>query len=158
LAEAGTWRNAYLTGAYELRYGTPAAPDTGNSSSPDSIRAMSMPLYFDYMGVRLNGDRAAGKRIVVNWTITHPAPAPDETYALNLQNSALTYRSGWLNPVADVSLTLARTTLDACTLGQTTFQAEIAAGNIVLAGNPAKLAELMGLLDTFTPMFNVVTP
>jgi alkyl sulfatase BDS1-like metallo-beta-lactamase superfamily hydrolase len=157
-AEAGTWRNAYLTGANELRYGTQAAPSTGDRASGDSVRALTMPLYFDYMGVRLNGDRAAGKRIVVNWTITHPAPTPDETYALNLQNSALTYRSGWLNPAADVSLTLARSTLDACTLGQTTFQAEIAKGDIVLAGDPSKLTELMGLLDTFTPAFNIVTP
>jgi alkyl sulfatase BDS1-like metallo-beta-lactamase superfamily hydrolase len=157
-AEAGTWRNSYLAGAYELRNGIPKNPGTGSSASPDSIRAMSMPLYFDYMGVRLNGDKAAGKRSILNWTVTHPSPTPEEHYALNLQNSALTYRTGWLAPDADISLTLARATLDAITLGQTTFEKEVAGGNIVIQGNPGKLAELMGLLDTFVPDFNVVTP
>lgn len=157
-AEAGTWRNAYLTGAYELRNGIPILPGTGSSASPDTIRAMSMPLYFDYMGVRLNGDKAAGKRTVINWTVTYPAPQPTETYALNLQNSALTYRIGWLNPSADASVTLARATLDAITLGQTDFAKEIAKGTIVVEGDPAKFAELFTLLDTFVVGFNIVTP
>ena len=156
-AEAGTWRNEYLAGAYELRYGILPSPTVG-SANADSLKAMSMPLFFDYMGVRLNGDRAAGKRIVVNWTITYTSPAHQETYALNLQNSALTYRSGWLNPAADVALTLARPTLDAIMAGQTTFQAEIAAGRVTLQGDATKLMALMGLLDTFTPNFNIVTP
>jgi alkyl sulfatase BDS1-like metallo-beta-lactamase superfamily hydrolase len=157
-AEAGTWRNEYLAGAYELRYGILPSPGTGGSASLDTIKAMSMPLFFDYMGVRLNGDRAAGKRIVVNWTITYTSPARQETYALNLQNSALTYRSAWLSPTPDVSLALARSTLDAIMVGQTTFQLEIAAGRVTLQGDPTKLLQLMGLLDTFSPNFNIVTP
>ncbi|MGD8805538.1 MAG: alkyl sulfatase C-terminal domain-containing protein [Chloroflexota bacterium] len=34
----------------------------------------------------------------------------------------------------------------------------MASGNITYVGNPMKLAELMALLDTFTPTFNIVTP
>ena len=32
------------------------------------------------------------------------------------------------------------------------------AGDIVVTGNGDKLGELLGLVDTFTPMFDVVTP
>ena len=89
-----------------------------------------------------------------NWSFTDT----DEQYALNLQNSALTYRAGWQAPDADVTFTLARATLDAITLGQTSFDKEVAAGTIKVEGNGQKLAELMGLLDTFDPTFAVVTP
>ena len=57
-----------------------------------------------------------------------------------------------------MTFTLARPTLDAITLGQTSFGKEVAAGTIKVEGNGQKLAELMGLLDTFDPTFAVVTP
>ena len=31
-------------------------------------------------------------------------------------------------------------------------------GDVVVAGNPAKLVEFLGLIDRFDPWFNVVTP
>ena len=150
----GLWRNWYLVGAYELRNGVPQRPGSGGSANPDTIRAMSIPLFFDFWGVRLNGEKADGKKIVINWSFTDT----DEQYALNLQNSALTYRADWQAPDADVTFTLARPTLDAITLGQTSFGKEVAAGTIKVEGNGQKLAELMGLLDTFDPTFAVVTP
>ena len=113
-----------------------------------------MPLFFDYWGVRLNAAKADGKAIILNWNFTEPA----EQYALNLSNCALTYRAGWLAPKADAAFTLARATLDSITLGQTTFDKEIAAGNIKVEGDASKLAELMGLLDTFDVNFAIVTP
>jgi alkyl sulfatase BDS1-like metallo-beta-lactamase superfamily hydrolase len=61
-AEAGTWRNWYLQGAWELRNGIPVSPGTGGSDSPDTLKAMSIPLFFDYWGVRLNAEKADGKR------------------------------------------------------------------------------------------------
>lgn len=113
-----------------------------------------MPLIFDYWGVQLNAAKADGQRIVINWNFTEP----EEQYALNLSNSALTYRAGWQAPDADLIVTLTRATLDAIILGETDFQTAAAAGKIKLDGNPAKLAELLGMLDTFTPDFPIVTP
>ncbi|MQV60705.1 alkyl/aryl-sulfatase, partial [Sinorhizobium meliloti] len=52
-AESGPWRNFYLTGAKELRDGVTELP-TPNTASPDTVRAMSLDLFFDYLGVRLN--------------------------------------------------------------------------------------------------------
>ena len=60
-SEAGTWRNLYLTGAQELRHGTPDVK-LPSSASEDSIKAMSLDLFFNYMGVRLNGAKAGGQR------------------------------------------------------------------------------------------------
>ncbi|MCX5971329.1 MAG: MBL fold metallo-hydrolase, partial [Coprothermobacterota bacterium] len=153
-AEAGTWRNIYLTGALELRTGLPKGWGTGSSANPDTIKAMTMPLFFDYWGVRLNAVKADGKLIVLNWIFTDTA----EQYALNLSNCALTYRAGWQAPKADATFTLARSTLDSITLGQTTFEKEASAGNIKVEGDAKKLAELLGMLDTFDPLFSIVTP
>ncbi len=56
-------------GAYELRNGIPQRPGYGGSANPDTIRAMSIPLFFDFWGVRLNGEKADGKQIVINWRL-----------------------------------------------------------------------------------------
>lgn len=87
-AEAATWRNSYLTAAQELRQGLPQPRPWG--VPPSTVGAVDTGTLFDYLGVRLNGSRAEGKRIVVNWAFTDTA----EVYALNLENSALTYRPG----------------------------------------------------------------
>ena len=70
----------------------------------------------------------------------------------------MTYRADWQAPDADLTLTLARPTLDAIMLGETEFAEEVAAGNIELDGDGKKLGELMGMLDTFVPDFPIVTP
>ena len=150
----GLWRNWYLMGAYELRNGIMKPPGTGGSASPDTLKAMSMPLFFDFWGVRLNGEMADGKQFVINWDFTDI----DEQYALNLSNSALTYRADWLAPDAGLTVTLERATLDAITLGETTFEDAVATGAVELEGDASLLADLMGMLDTFKPDFAVVTP
>src|SRR5262245_55562404 len=64
-AESATWRNAYLLGALELRQGL-AATAARAPVSPDVLRAMSLEHVFDLLGVRLNGEKAEGRRIVLN--------------------------------------------------------------------------------------------
>jgi alkyl sulfatase BDS1-like metallo-beta-lactamase superfamily hydrolase len=150
-AEAATWRNNYLTAAYELRnevHSIAAVP------SPDTITAITIPMFFDFMGVRLNGPRADGKVIVLNWNFTDIG----EKYVLNLENSALTYLSNSQAPNADATFTLTRAAFDEITMGRTTFEKEVAAGRISIQGNGRKLGELISLLDTFAGGFNIVTP
>ena len=77
------------------------------------MTAMSIPLIFDYRGVRLNGEKADGKRTIINWDFTDTG----ETYALNLSNSALTYPTDWQAPDADLTVTLARAALDTIMFG-----------------------------------------
>ena len=51
-----------------------------------------------------------------------------------------------------------RGTLDRIMLQQTTLAAAAQAGEVQVAGDPQKFAELMGLMDTFEFWFNIVTP
>jgi alkyl sulfatase BDS1-like metallo-beta-lactamase superfamily hydrolase len=152
-SEAATWRNAYLLGAAELRNGV-AAAQGGSTANAELLKGVSIDLAFDFLGVRLNAGKAEGKTIVINWTFTDL----NQTYVMNLENSALTHTSGKLSDNADVSVKLTRAALDAITLKQRTFLGSIVTGDVSISGNPLKLVELFGLLDEFSPGFEVVEP
>ena len=151
--ENPTWRNEYLMGANELRHGVPRAIAM-RVDSRDTLRAMTVELLLDYLGIRLNGPRAEGKTITMNWSFTDTG----ETYAVTLENAALTYTAGMQLPAADATITFRRATLDRVLVGETTLDKEIEAGSIRIQGDRRKLAELLSLLDSFEPMFNIVTP
>src|SRR3954470_15386241 len=121
-SEAATWRNAYLLGALELRNGVPA--QRGDGANAELLKGVSIDLAFDFLGVRLNAAKAEGKHIAVNWTFTDL----NQSYAMNLENSALTHTSGKLAGNADVSVTLTRAALDAISLKQRSFADSVASG------------------------------
>ena len=152
-AESSTWRNAYLFGAQELRQGMPPTPPRPPMPR-ETLAALRTEQLWDVLGVRLNGPKAEGKRIVLNWSFGDTR----ETFVLNLENSALTYTEGVQADSADASFTLARSTLDEVIAKQTSFPEAVAAGKIKVAGNPLWLAELMGLMDEFPRMFEIVEP
>ena len=68
-AESSTWRNAYLFGAQELRQGMPKAPPRPPMPR-ETLAALRTEQLWDVLGVRLNGPKAEGKRIVLNWNFT----------------------------------------------------------------------------------------
>jgi alkyl sulfatase BDS1-like metallo-beta-lactamase superfamily hydrolase len=152
-AEAGTWRNAYLTGAMELRGGVAKAGSV-STLSPDLIRGVTLDLLFDFLAVRLNADKAEGKKLSINWAFSDV----NEKIALNLENSALTHISGKLPSSADASFTLTRATLDQVLLKQRTFIDAVKAGDVQVEGQPSKLGELLSMLDDFTPDFPILEP
>jgi alkyl sulfatase BDS1-like metallo-beta-lactamase superfamily hydrolase len=152
-AESATWRNAYLLGAFELRKGQPNTVARA-AISPDVVRAMSLEHVFDYLGVRLNGDKAEGRRIVINWVF----PDLGRPYVLNLENSALTYLADRRSERADATVTLDRATLDRLILRETTLADAAQSGLASIEGDAAKVAELFSLLDDFALMFEVVEP
>ena len=152
-AESSTWRNAYLFGAQELRQGMPKAPPRA-AMPRETLAALRTEQLWDVLGVRLNGPRAEGKRIVLNWNFTDT----NESFVLNLENCALTYVAGAQAADADAGFTLARGTLDEVIAKLTTFPEAVAEGKIKVSGNPMRLAELMSLMDEFPRMFEIVEP
>jgi alkyl sulfatase BDS1-like metallo-beta-lactamase superfamily hydrolase len=152
-AVSSTWRNAYLFGAQELRQGMPKTPP--RSPMPrETLAALRTEQLWDVLGIRLNGPKAEGRHIVLNWSFTDTG----ETFVLNLENSALTHTEGVQSDKADASFTLARSTLDEVIAKQTGFPEAVAAGKVKVSGDPMKLAELMSLMDEFPRMFEIVEP
>jgi alkyl sulfatase BDS1-like metallo-beta-lactamase superfamily hydrolase len=152
-AESATWRNAYLFGAQELRQGMPKAPPRPPMPR-ETLAALRTEQLWDVLGIRLNGPKAEGKHIVLNWTFTDTG----ESFVLTLENCALTYIAGAQSATADASFALARGILDEVIAKLTTFPEAIGSGKIKVSGNPMQLAELMALMDEFPRMFEIVEP
>lgn len=151
--ESATARNAFLQGAAELRHGVPRLPTAGNSSR-DLARALPLEMFFDFLAVRLDGAKAQGRRIVLNWRFTDTG----ENYVLHLENGALGHVPDAQASDADATLSLARATLDAISLQQTTVTAAMQSGAVQVQGDPQKVAALFGMLDSFRTVFPVVEP
>lgn len=151
--ENATWRNEYLMGAYELRNGVPQAPGT-DTASPDTLRAMPIEMFLDYMGIKLNSQRADGKKIQINLNLTDKK----QQYALKIENSVLIYTTNKQIKDADATLNLTRTTFDNILLKNKDVIQAISEGDIELIGKKEKVKEFMSLFDNFPPMFNIVTP
>ena len=150
-AESGPWRSIYLQGASELRMGVPdQAPQT--TAAPDIVRALPPEMLFDVLSVRLNAERAAGKRLGVNLVFTDLG----KSWGLGVQNAVLNH--GPPLPKPDATVRLTKDILDDIQLGLTTMPAEVAAGRVTIEGRPTAFSELFALLDTPPFWFNIVTP
>ena len=152
-AESGPWRNFYLTGAKELRQGV--QPLTGSrAANLDIVRCLPMDQVFDAMAVRLDADKAAGKRIAINFVLTDAK----EQYLLLLDNCALSHRPGAQAADADAALTLSREVLLGVLLGKITLEQAVAAQKADLQGDPSAVTALLGMMGSDDPWFNIVTP
>ena len=152
-AESATWRNAYVLGAAELRRG-PAGAVTRAAVSPDIVRAMSPELFFDYLGVRLDAEKAEGRRMGIDWVF----PDLGRRYAMTLDHCALTCLADREGDGADATVTLERPVLDRLVLRETGLADAVERGLVRIDGDAGRVAELFDLLDDFRLMFEVVEP
>src|SRR3954453_21514780 len=105
----------------------------------ETLAALRTEQLWRVPGGRLNGPKAEGKGIVLNWNFTDT----NETFILNLENCALTYAAGAQAADADAGFTLARGVLDEVIAKLTTFPEAVCSGNVKVVGYPMRLAELM---------------
>jgi alkyl sulfatase BDS1-like metallo-beta-lactamase superfamily hydrolase len=154
-AESGPWRDFYLTGAQELRVGMPTEFPLQNGGTVDIIGSVPMDLFFDALAVRLNGPEADGEQAVLEFVFTDTG----ETHVLVLENAVLHhYRGEARGEEVDTTVKMTRDLWNEVVAKQTTFQAEILAGNIDVDGSRLKLLSFFSLLDDFSPGFEIVRP
>lgn len=151
-SESSTFRNAYLTGAQELRVGPPQL--SGTARARGLLRAMTVEQVFDSIAVRLKSEEVGGISTHINWTFTDL----NEKWVLGLSNRTLFHVQGRHEPTAEVTVTLKRTTLIDVVTQATTFMDEIQSGNISVEGDPAALLTVFGNIDTIVPGFKIVEP
>jgi len=152
-AESGPWRNFYLSGAQELRDGIAKRP-APNTASPDTIRAMSLDLMFDYLASRLDGLNAADETIALNLIFSDTK----QKYLLEMENGVLNHTANAQSEEADATVTMSRETLNNLILKQTTMEEAVAAGAVKVDGYPSQVDTLLRLLVDFEFWFNIVTP
>jgi alkyl sulfatase BDS1-like metallo-beta-lactamase superfamily hydrolase len=152
-AESGPWRDFYLTGAKELREGVAELPFETTGSS-DIVSAMPSDLFFDALAVRLNGPKAVGEDVALNFVFEDV----DETHVVWIENAVLHHRLGQADPEADATLRLSRETWDRIVTKETTLPKQLLAGAIDVDGSRLALLGFFSLLDDFDPAFPIVTP
>ena len=152
-AESGPWRNFYLTGAQELRNGVVKGP-TPNTASPDTVRAMSPEMFFDYLAVHINGEKAANAKAIFNVDLGNDGGK----YKLELENGVLNHTANVQADNADATIALNRTTLNKIILQEETLKQAQTRGEVKITGDSAKLDQMLSYMDKFEFWFNIVTP
>ena len=152
-AESGIWRNFYLSGALELRYGV-VARESALAPSRDLLRSISIADLVDAMAVRLDGEAAADVDISLNIQLTDSS----DNWLLQVRNGVL---HGFKNRAVDdasASLLIAEDDLKFMLTGVVGAPTLIANDRLELQGNPLTLIRFALLFDKFDPNFNIVTP
>ncbi|WP_420008959.1 alkyl/aryl-sulfatase [Xanthomonas sacchari] len=152
-SEAGTWRNAMLMGALELRDGVPKGGAT--TASPDVLQAMTVSMLFDYLAIRLNGPAAAKAG---DATIAWILPDSQERYLMTLRSGALSYRPLTDQDKADATVELPRNALNQLVMGTTPPRQLLGESPISVRGERTAVERLFENVETFDVMFNIVTP
>jgi alkyl sulfatase BDS1-like metallo-beta-lactamase superfamily hydrolase len=150
-SESATWRNMYLSGVAELRGGVLDLP---SRPTEDLVRAATPAMFFDYLAIRLDSEKAQGHDMTLNWRFEDLK----QSFALTLRNGVLTHRDGKQHAKADVSVRMSKAVLDRISLRQLDFATALAQGEVRVEGDAGKLTALLGMLSTFKPAFNIVTP
>ena len=92
--------------------------------------------------MRLNGEKAAGKKIALNVDFTDLK----KPYSLMVENGVLNYAPKSATN-ADAKVTLTKTTLDRIQLGEINPEQAITSGDMKVEGRREAFAEFVGMLD-----------
>ncbi len=152
-SENGTWRNFFLTGAYELRNGPVGTPT--QTASPDIAGALSVEQVFDAIALRVDGPKAWSANLTIDWTFTDE----NVVHRTQLRNGLLVHfdTDGTL-AAPDATITLTRPVLISVVLGGADPAALVADGAISAEGQVGAFATLVSHLDSPDPDFAIVTP
>ncbi len=152
MAESGSWRDFYLTGAQELRNGVAELP-APNTASPDIIRALPLDLFFDLMAVRLNGPKAAKKDRRLNFVVSDT----DEKALLIISNGTLHHRMGHTDDDAP-TFNITSEGLTALNSKEKTSQQLLKDGLVTIDGNPLAVKGFFDLIEEPPFWFEIVRP
>jgi alkyl sulfatase BDS1-like metallo-beta-lactamase superfamily hydrolase len=150
-AENGTWRNAFLAGATELRSGNFGTP---TDAAGDMMDALTVAQVFDSIAVRVDGPRAWDEHLRIAWSFTDE----DATYLIELRNGALHHRTVGSVPEGVPTFTLTRHGLIGLVTGTLDLGGALADGTVAVDGDPSGLGRLVELLGRVDPGFGIVVP
>jgi alkyl sulfatase BDS1-like metallo-beta-lactamase superfamily hydrolase len=153
-AESGPWRDVYLSGALELRRGA-QEPAVSRAAAANLLRHMAPERFFLVMAVALNGPRADGKKMKLNFLFTDLG----ESYVLTTENAVLHYhRTKTPDPEANVTVRLTRDFLVRLLTGQAGLREMIFSDDLAVQGSRLDLLSFFRLLDRPDQSFAIVTP
>ena len=132
-AESGTWRNAYLCAAQELRFGTNTDPATRASTSGGITSHMTPEMILQYLGIYTDSKKIEGLSFTANIVL------PEASYVLVVKNGVVLCEQGSLHEKADVTWTTDRKGL----FGIATNNREVIDAEVTQDGDTTLLDQLM---------------
>ncbi|MEC7174074.1 MAG: alkyl sulfatase dimerization domain-containing protein [Actinomycetota bacterium] len=149
-SESATFRNAYLTGAQELRNG---APPRREAMRRGFLDAMTVSQLLDTIAVRLPSDLVGGRHVTIHLTISDRPTEADWT--IEISNRAMSSIAG-LRGSSDLALTLPAECLIALAANEMTVDDVLAASRC--EGDHTAFEFAFGHLELFYSGFPIVEP
>ncbi len=150
-SESSTWRNAYLTGAHELRNGT---PQIRLGLNVRYFAAMTAEQIFDVIGVRFDPTRFSGAPLQINFDFRDM----DEQHLLGIGEAAIHHLPNRHSADATLSVTLTRAALAGLVAFEKTLDEARESGDIALDGDAAVFQRLLDALERRGAMFPIIEP
>ena len=151
-SESGPWRSFYLTGAQELRNGTPSMPGVRDAVSVDVMAAMTPAMVLDNCAIKLNGPLAAEHHLDFDAEFTDRG----ECCRVVVANGTLRHR-----PTGQSAATTVHTTVEtfiSLTSELITVTEALAAEALRVTGPIEPFATFVSLLDQFDLFFPIIEP
>lgn len=148
IAESGPWRNEYLMGAQELRYGI--IPISGSFISEDVLNNMPLEDVIYLFSIRIKGVEAGDLDYKMNFII----PDRGEVASTEVKRGIFRYLSDQLAEDAAVTVTMPKAVLYELA---TTNNKQVGS-MVVIEGDVDKWYTFLALQDTIDPRFNIMTP
>lgn len=152
-SEAGPERNFYLSGAKELMDGTQAYAGP-KARSREFVYGLTEENIFDAMSVAMNGERAAGKELVINFNFSDN----NSKNVLYIKNGVLNYKLGKNEANANAGISITKEAFAKIALEESSYAKEVLSGGVKIKGNLATVLEYSRLIDKFNFDFNLVLP
>jgi len=147
-AESGTWRNAYLTGALELREGNRAQTARTAGGGADVRQAMTGDMILDYIDIATDAIAARNDDLSLNLSLDS-----GEKYLIRRRSGVLLVYRGESDEKADCTLVCTRLQLMGMMMGnKDVFAALQPEGDATV---PVRLVKYM---VPYSPTFNIIEP
>ena len=151
-SEAATWRNAYLTGAQELRNGAPVK-GINKAALIDMLQQTPMERFLEAMAAGLDGPAAGGKDYKINLVLTDLK----ESYVLWIENSVLHFKSAPPEADANATLSLTKSIFVKMVAGVAGAKDTLMSDDLKVSGSKIDLVRFFGLIEKSPGTFPIVT-
>ena len=148
-AESGTWRNAYLTGALELRLGNQTAQGKVANGGTDVRQSMTGDMILDFIDIATDAVAAQDDDLTLNLILSDTG----DSYFIKRVSGVLLVYPGMSDPDADCTLTCQKLQLMGMMMGfQEAFQ------NLQTEGDATVPARLVKYMTAYDFGFNIIEP
>ena len=146
-AESGTWRNAYLVGALELRSGNQSQKTATALGLQSMMKEMTMEMLLDYIAIITDANKAQYDDLTMNLIVADTG----EKFFVSRQSGVLLSYPNETRADAQATVTCARLQLFSTLMGNPV-------DGMKVEGDASVLQRLVMYATPFTPTFDIIEP